>query len=43
MTSLSRDTPAAAIWKRAVLGQVEEELVRRPEQVVYSEVPSEIR
>lgn len=41
MTSLSRDTPEAAIWKRAEFGQVEEEVVRRPEHVVYSEVPSE--
>lgn len=40
MTSLSRETPLAAISKSAVLGQVEEELVSRPAQVVYSVVPS---
>lgn len=40
MTSLLNGTPDAAIWKRAVCGQVELEVVRRPEQVVYSVVPS---
>lgn len=40
ITSLSRDTPDAAIWKRAELGHVLEEVVRRPAQVVYSLVPS---
>ena len=36
MTSLSRETPDAAIWKRAVLGHVEDDAVRRPSHVVYS-------
>lgn len=40
MTSLLNGTPDAAIWNRAVCGQVELEVVRRPEQVVYSVVPS---
>lgn len=40
MTSLSSVTPLAAIWKSADSGQVEEEVVSRPSQVVYSEVPS---
>lgn len=43
MTSLLRDTPLAAIWKRAVWGQVLDEVVKRPAQVVYSVVPSEKR
>ena len=42
ITSLSRVTPEAAIWKRAELGHVLEDAVRRPLQVVYSEVPSMI-
>jgi hypothetical protein len=40
MTSLFKGTPEAAIWKRALLGHWEEEVVRRLEQVVYSAVPS---
>ena len=40
MTSLSKEIPEAAIWKSAELGQVLEDWVRRPAQVVYSEVPS---
>lgn len=40
MTSLLKGTPDAAIWNRAVFGQVELELVSRPAQVVYSLVPS---
>ncbi len=40
MTSLLDGTPDAAIWNRAVWGQVELDAVSRPEQVVYSEVPS---
>lgn len=43
MTSLLSGTPLAAIWKSALWGQVLEELVRRPEQVVYSEVPSGLK
>ena len=42
ITSLSSVTPEAAIWKRAELGHVLEDAVRRPLQVVYSEVPSMI-
>jgi hypothetical protein len=38
--SLFRETPLAAIWKRADSGQIDEEAVRRPKQVVYSEFPS---
>ena len=40
MTSLLAGTPDAMIWKSAVLAQVEDEAVSRPEQVVYSEAPS---
>ena len=40
MTSLDKGTPLAAIWKRAVFGQVLEDVVKRPLQVVYSLVPS---
>ena len=40
MTSLFSGTPDAAIWKRALLGQVELEAVSRLAQVVYSLVPS---
>ena len=40
ITSLSKETPFAAIWKRAVSGQADVELSRRPEHVVYSDVPS---
>ena len=43
ITSLSRLTPFAAIWKRALSGQADVEAVRRPEHVVYSEVPSTTR
>lgn len=38
--SLFKLTPLAAIWKRAVSGQADDEAVRRPAHVVYSEVPS---
>ena len=41
ITSLSRSTPLAAIWKSALSGQDDDDEVRRPEQVVYSVVPSE--
>jgi len=41
MTSLFSGTPEAAIWNRAEFGQVLDEAVRRPAQVVYSVVPSE--
>lgn len=40
ITSLLRETPLAEIWKSAVSGQTDEDAVRRPEQVVYSDVPS---
>lgn len=40
MTSLLSGTPLAAIWKRAEFGQVLDELVNNPEQVVYSVWPS---
>ena len=40
ITSLLAGTPEAMIWKSAVLGQVEDEAVSRPEQVVYSDAPS---
>lgn len=40
MTSLFNGTPLAAIWKRAEFGQVEDELVKSPAQVVYSVIPS---
>ena len=40
INSLLRDTPFAAIWKRAVWGQVADDVSRRLEQVVYSEDPS---
>ena len=40
ITSLSRVTPLAEIWKSAVSGQVDEEAVRRPAHVVYSVTPS---
>lgn len=40
ITSLSRETPLAEIWKRAVSGQADEEVVKRPAHVVYSVVPS---
>jgi hypothetical protein len=40
MTILLRATPFAASWKTAVFGHWLEEAVRRPEQVVYSLVPS---
>jgi len=40
MTILERSTPAVEwIWNTALLGKVDDEVVRRPEQVVYSEVP----
>jgi hypothetical protein len=39
ITILFSGTPLAAIWKTAVLGHVLDDAVRRPEQVVYSEVP----
>ena len=42
ITSLSRATPFAAIWKSAVSGHVDEEAVNRPAQVVYSVAPSAI-
>ncbi len=35
------EIPEAAIWNRAELGQVLEDVVRSPAQVVYSLVPSE--
>lgn len=40
ITNLSGLTPFAAIWKRALSGQVGVEVVSRPEHVVYSEAPS---
>jgi hypothetical protein len=40
MTSLSRDTPLAAIWNKADSGQVDEDVLMRPSHVVYSVVPS---
>ena len=40
ITSLSRETPLAEIWKSAVSGQVDEEAVKRPAHVVYSVAPS---
>lgn len=40
MTSLLSGTPLAAIWNRAVLGQVLEDVVSRLAQVVYSLAPS---
>lgn len=40
ITSLLSEIPDAAIWNRAVWGQVLEDAVRRPLQVVYSLVPS---
>lgn len=40
MTILFSGTPAAAIWKTALDGQVVEDVSRRPEQVVYSVTPS---
>lgn len=40
ITSLLRETPLAAIWKRAVWGQADEEAVKRPAHVVYSVAPS---
>lgn len=40
ITSLLRGTPDAEIWKSAVLGHCEEEVVNRPEHVVYSLDPS---
>ena len=40
ITSFSCATPFAMIWKSAVSGQVEEDAVSRPAQVVYSDVPS---
>ena len=40
MTIFESGTPLAAIWKTAVLGQVEEEVVKRLAQVVYSLAPS---
>jgi len=43
MTILLSGTPLAAIWKTEDFGQVLEEAVRSPEQVVYSEVPSAFR
>lgn len=43
MTSLLNGTPDAAIWNSADLGQVELEVVSRPEQVVYSVDPSGTR
>ena len=40
MTTLLSGTPEAMIWKTAELGQVEEDAVSRPAQVVYSVEPS---
>ena len=40
ITSLSEGTPDAIIWNRAVWGQVLEDCVSKPWQVVYSVVPS---
>jgi hypothetical protein len=40
ITSLESGTPLAAIWKRAVFGQVVDEVVRRLAHVVYSVAPS---
>jgi hypothetical protein len=40
ITSLFRETPLAAIWKRADCGQAVDEVYRRPLHVVYSVVPS---
>lgn len=40
ITSLLAGTPDATIWKSAELGQVDDDVVRRPAQVVYSDVPS---
>jgi hypothetical protein len=40
MTSLFSLTPEAAMWNRAELGQVLEDVSRRPLHVVYSDVPS---
>lgn len=40
MTSLFKGTPLAEIWKRADSGQVLEDVVSRPAQVVYSLTPS---
>ena len=40
ITSLSRGTPLAEIWKSALSGHCKLEAIRRPEQVVYSVVPS---
>jgi hypothetical protein len=40
ITSFSRGTPLAAIWNKAVLGQVFEDVVKRFAQVVYSLAPS---
>ena len=40
MTSLCKGIPLSAIWKRADFGQVEDEFVRSPAQVVYSLAPS---
>ena len=40
MTSLLSGTPDAAIWKSAVFGHVELDVVSRPAQVVYSDEPS---
>ena len=39
-TSLLRETPLAAISKREVCGHAPPEVVNKPAQVVYSEVPS---
>ena len=40
MTSLLSGTPEAAIWNKAVFGQVELDAVSKLAQVVYSDVPS---
>ena len=40
ITSLLSETPLAAIWKRAVSGQADVEVVKRPAHVVYSVTPS---
>lgn len=40
MTSFESGTPLFAIWNRADCGQVFEEVVRSPAQVVYSLEPS---
>lgn len=39
ISNLSESTPEAMIWKSAVLGQVLDDAVSRPAQVVYSVAP----